>query len=1065
MNLTDQQQKEISIYLKDVSINESVYNELYDHVITDLESRPEKSIFKLSDIKQFINKEFTMLVNTPDEMRRFSLWKNIGGGIIFAIALITYWLTMEPTLSFWDCGEFILAADKIQVGHQPGAPLFLLIGKMFSLLSAGNPGKIAYWVNFSTVLASAATIAFLFWTIVNLAVRLFANEKISVHAISIFSAGTIGALSFCFSDSFWFSAVEAEVYALSSLFTALTFWAITKWERALNDRWLIFIAFMVGLSTGVHLLSLLTIPAISMIYYFRKSEAPTKFGWLKAFAVGCVIVAVVQFAVLQYFVLMAAKFDLYFVNTLGFPFGSGGIFFALLFICALTWAIRYSIKTHRYHLNLGLLCTAFLFFGFSAYAVILIRANAKTNVNLSNPDNLFSLYNYLGRTNYVPAPLIFGQTFDAKSIKNEITGTTYRKGKDKYEISGNTYKTTYDKNSLFPRMYSHTPDHISFYQRWMGMQPGETPNLIQNIGFFASWQLNVMYLRYFMWNFSGKQNDVQGYGGPENGNWITGINALDAPRLGSQKNLPESITQNAGHNVFYGLPVLLGLIGLIWLFRKNQNYGFALFALFFYTGIAIIIFLNQDPLQVRERDYAYVGSFYAFAIFIGFGFFAVSSFLKKCRLGKLHIAMAGIICLFSVPLLMAARGWDDHDRSGKTTAIEWATNYLNSCAPNAILFTNADNDTYPLWYAQEVEGIRPDVRVISVQFLSDASFLQSLKKTINKSEPLPISMANEKFADGTRDYMPYVDYGLADSVELSDLLAVLTSENKDDKVEMQDGSFYNFLPTKKLKLTINKAEVVRTGTVSAQQRDKIASVLEWNFNKSYALKSDLAIFDILVHNNWRRPVYFATSVSSDTYIGLDKYLYLEGYAYRLLPLQPDKDFVSKETQINTDVMYANMMNKFSLSGFKTAKYLDVESRRIANATWRLQNTLATALLSQGDSERAAQVMRKSLQFLPMKNYSIADTLQKIYTAKNLYDLGEYKKANSIALDTVNYIQQELSYIAGLSPGFKNAYVDNVQFGLSIISEMEQLTGKHKQQKINKEISNRLNIISDSFTMD
>ena len=1065
MRLTIEQKAEIGRHLQKVAVNKAAYHELYDHILTSLEQEPGSKTFNIAELQTFIHLEFDTLINTPAEKKRFSMLNTISGCLIFLIALFTYWRTMEPTVSFWDCGEFIAAATKIQVGHQPGAPLFLMIGKLFSLLALGNTARIAYWVNFSTVLASAGTIMFLFWTITNIAVRVFNNEKLRHRQVSILVAGAVGALAFCFSDSFWFSAVEAEVYALSTLFTAITFWAIIQWEAAMNDRWLILIAFIVGLSTGVHLLSLLTIPAVAMIYYFRKTDAPTWMGTFKAFAMGCLIVVFVQFVVLQYFILFAAKMDLLFVNSFSLPFGSGGVFFVALFLALMCWAIGYSLKKRLYHLNLSLLCVVFLFFGFGSYALILIRANAKTNINLSNPDNLFGLYGYLGRTNYVPAPLFYGQTFDAKTVENDVTGNTYRKGDKRYEISGETYKTTYDKNMLFPRVFSQDADDIAFYQSWLGLNKTETPSFIQNLQFFASWQVNVMYWRYFMWNFSGKQNDVQGYGGPENGNWITGIKPLDALRLGSQRNLPASITSNAGHNTFFAFPFLLGLAGLVWLFRKNRNYAITLLALFFYTGIAIIIFLNQDPLQVRERDYAYVGSFYAFAIFIGFGVFALAGSLKKLMPSKMSLVLASIICLMAVPLLMATQGWDDHNRSAKTTAVDWAKNYLNSCAPNAILFTNADNDTYPLWYAQEVEGIRPDIRVICMQFLKDGPFINSLKKSMNHSAPLPITMANAKYANGTRDYMPYYDYGISDSVELSDLVAIMTSENSDDKVKMQDGSYMNFLPTKKLKLTINKNAVITSGTVTAQQANNIPTSIEWTFNKSYADKGDLALFDILAHNQWKRPIYFATSVSSDTYIGLDKYLYLEGYAYRLLPLTPNPHFVSKENQVNADVMYTNIAQKFDLTGFKKATYLDPESRRIASTTWRLNNTLTASLLSNGERKKAQTIMEKSLRDLPMQNSSIADTLNKVYTIQNLYALNQTKAANALANDTAAYIQQELRYIASLSPRFKSAYMDNVEFGVGVINELTRLTSANDQTVLSNKITNDLQKMSVLFNVN
>jgi len=1062
MKISLQQQSDIRSHLLEVSVANGSFDELYDHILTALEQKPATARFDLKEVKEMINTEFASVINTPQEKKRYQLINNAGGIVMFIVALLTYWLTMEPTVSFWDCGEFIAASHKLQVGHQPGAPLFLMIGKMFSLLAMGNTAKIAYWVNFSAVLASAATIMFLFWTITAMAAKLYRKEKIINSVWSIIVAGAIGALAYTFSDTFWFSAVEAEVYALSSLFTAVTFWAILKWENQGSDRWLIFIAFTVGLSTGVHLLSLLTIPAVTLIYYFKKSATPTLAGMLKAFAAGCLIVGIVQIVIIQYFTLLAAKADLLFVNTLGLSFGSGAIFFILCCAGVITWGITYAIRTNKYNLNLSLLCLTFLLFGFSSYFMILIRADAKTNINLSNPDNPFSLYSYLARTNYGTTPLLYGNTFDAKNLENKEDGNTYRKGKTAYEVSGSNYKTTYDKNLFFPRTYSQKDHHADFYRQWLNLAEGESPSFAQNIRFFTSWQLGFMYWRYFLWNFAGRQNDIQGEGGIENGNWISGIKAIDAKRLGNQNELPQSVLTNEGHNVYYGLPLILGIIGLIWLYRKNKRDALVLITLFFFTGIAIIIYLNQDPLQVRERDYAYIGSFYAFAILIGFGVLALKDLLIRIAPAKPSLAIATILC-FTVPVLMATQGWDDHNRSQKTTTLEYARNYLNSCAPNAILFTNADNDTYPLWYAQEVEGIRTDVRVLCMQFMSDPNYINQLKKQFNKSAPLNISMAESKYVDGVRDYLPFVDYGLADSVELGDLMAVMTSDNKDDQVQMSNGSFMNFLPTKKLKISIDTEQLVKTKTITAAERSRVTPAMEWTFNKSYASKGDLAVFDILVQNNWKRPVYFATYVSQDTYMGLDKYLYLEGYAFRLLPFKTDAvEPRDKMEQTNTDVMYDRVMNHMDFASLKKSAYLDPQIRTFITGTWALNNTLARNLMTEGKIQQASQVMKKSMKDIPLRNYTITDTLGRISTIQNLYALNNVKEAGKLTKDTTDFLVQEFNYIATLDPEYQRAHLQNIREGLTALKWMEQITAGYRDDKLNKEIHTHFIKIADQF---
>jgi hypothetical protein len=996
-------------------------------------------------------------------MNRFQKINNISGLALFVIAGIVYWLTMEPTLSFWDCGEFIAASYKLQVGHQPGAPLFLMIGKLFSLLAVGNSAKIAYFMNFSSVLFSAATIMFLFWTITLLASKLYKAEKTVQDTWTIMAVGTVGALAYTFSDTFWFSAVEAEVYSLSILFTALVFWAILKWEQKSDDRWLVLIAFIVGLSIGVHLLSLLAIPAVVLVYYFKKNPKTGFWGIIKALGAAGLIWVVVQYVIIQYSVLLAAKFDLFFVNSLGLGFGSGAVFFLLLLTGLIAYGIYYSIRHKKYNLNLGLVCLTFIFFGFSSYFLIIIRANAKPSLNLSNPDNAYSLFNYLGRTNYGQTPLLYGQTFDAQRLRFDETSIIYRKGDKKYEATGKDVDVVYDKNMLLPRVYSDKPHHVAFYKQWLNLADGETPSFTKNLNFLFSYQMGFMYWRYFMWNFAGKQNDFQGQGSQSEGNWLTGVKPLDELRLDKQSKLPLSITSNEGYNRFFALPLIIGLAGLLFLYRRNRNDLIVITTLFFFTGLAIILYLNQDPLQVRERDYAYVGSFYAFAIFIGFGVLAIKEFLSRYSTPKLSLAVASVLCFLGAPAIMGVQGWDDHDRSGKTTALEWASNYLNSCAPNAILFTNADNDTFPLWYAQEVEGIRTDVRVVNYQYLSDDAYINQMKKQLAKSSPLPIAMTEDKYLKGKRDYMPFVDSDITDSVELKDLLGVLTSDDKRDQVEMSGGEFSNFLPAKHLKMQINADQVVKTGTVLAKDKGKITSQMEWVFDKNFAGKADLAILDIVANNNWKRPIYFGTQISDDTYVGLEKYLYLEGYAHRLLPLERDTaDHRNKMEVTNSDVMYTNVMTKFQLKGFKAAHYLDLESRRIAQGTWQFNNTLATNLVMEGKTAKANDILVKSIRELPMRNYSIDDTVGKLQTIENLYLTNNIAAANKLVNETTSYLDQEIKYIISLNPKRYEAYGNDVQRGFYVLDRMYKVSTLHKQGELSKMLKGKIEELQSPF---
>ncbi len=997
-------------------------------------------------------------------MNQYKKINNTVGLLLFATALLVYSLTLEPTLSFWDCGEFITAADKLQVGHQPGAPLFLMIGKVFSILAAGNTAKIAYWMNFSSALFSATTILFLFWTITALASKLYQKQRSLTDTLTIVATGAVGALAFTFSDTFWFSAVEAEVYSLSMLFTAIVFWTILKWESSGEDRWLLLIAFTVGLSIGVHLLSLLAIPAIVLVYYFKKTPKASPLGIGKAILASGIIWAAVQFVIVKYFVLFAAKMDILFVNSFGLNFGYGAACFMILLCIAIGYGIIYSIKQHKYQLNLGLLCLSFVILGFSSYFMIIIRANAKPSLNLSNPDNAYSLYNYLGRVNYGQTPFLYGQTFDAKRKDVKETGTEYRRGKEKYEVSGKSMEMIYDKNMIFPRVYSDKPHHVNFYRNWLGMGENESPSFAQNLKFFSSYQMGFMYWRYFLWNFAGRQNDVQGQGSNNEGNWLSGIKQIDAIRLGNQSKLPESITGNEGYNRFYFLPMLLGIAGLIFLYQRNKKDTLVVITLFLSTGLAIIIYLNQDPLQVRERDYAYVGSFYAFAIFIGLGVLAMKAMLMRFNAPKLALALAALTGLIIAPGIMGFEGWNDHDRSGKTTALEWASNYLNSCAANAILFTNADNDTFPLWYAQEVEGIRTDVRVVNLQYLSDDSYINQMKQQLHKSAPLPISMKEDSYVKGLRDYMYYVDYGFTDSVELKDLLEVLTSDNKADQIELSEGVYDNYLPTKKLKLTIDANQLVKTNTIKKADKYRLADKMEWTYNKNYVLKSDLALFDILVSNNWERPIYFATSVSEDTYIGLDKYLYMEGYAYHLLPfkINPDEQRDKRE-RTNSDEMYNNIMQKFDFKGFKTARYLDPESRRIVEGSWQMNNTLAGNLISEGKNGKAHDILIKSIKELPLRNYSINDTANKFLIIQKLYQLNDLANANTLTSQTISYMDQELNYIGSLDVPAQNAYGHDIQMSLYILNELDKMTADKKQFALNQQIKEQFQRLADRFT--
>ncbi len=978
---------------------------------------------------------------------------NLLGWLTFLIASLTYILTLEPSGSYWDCGEFISAAYKLQVVHQPGAPLFLMIGKLFSLLSAGDVTKVAYWVNISSALSSGATILFLFWTITALAKKILVKRDEVVNTatlIQIMGAGLVGALAYAFSDTFWFSAVEAEVYAMSSLATAIVFWAILKWDAHADepyaDRWLIFIAYIMGLSIGIHLLNLLVIPAIALVYYFRRTAKATNKGVLTALLVGIFILGIIQYGIIQYLVKFAAYFDLFFVNTLGLGFGSGVIFFLLLLVAGLVYGINYSIKKHKVILNLALICTVFILLGYSSFAMIIIRAKANTTLNNSDPENVFSFLGYLNREQYGDRPLLYGQYFDSKPIDQKEGSNIYRKGENKYEIIGKKPEYVYDRNTLLPRMYSDDAQHVGFYRDWMGMSAEEQPTFTQNLGFLGSYQIGFMYMRYFLWNFVGRQNDDQGNGDYTRGNFITGIPFIDNLRLGDQSNLPPSIKENKGHNKLYMLPLILGIIGAFWHFKRQQKDAGIVALLFFFTGLAIVLYLNQNPLQPRERDYAYAGSFYAFTIWIGLAVPAIASWLKKINPQTAGIA-ATVIGLLACPVLMASQNWDDHDRSEKTTARDLAKNYLNSCAPNAILFTYGDNDTYPLWYVQEVENFRPDVRIVNLSLFDTDWNINQLRLPFNSSQPLPMSLKKEQYVSGVRDILFYQDYNLEGFQEVKDVMEFITSDNPDAKVQYTSGKMENFLPTKNLKLTINPDEVIATKTISTAERNKIVPAMEWKLNGNYLTKGQLAMLDILQTNRWKRPIYFSFTVPNSQFLGLDNYLFNEGFAMRLVPAtrtQFPETALGRTDDVNTTEMYNNMMNKFVWGNMKNANYLDIESAKMAMLSLNKFTELAKNLMMEGKKEQARKALVKAFEVLPI--YTTFDTnfaLSKYEMIELLYQTGMKKEASNLLKQTADVLVKELNYQSDVTKTKENVGANDIRLSLFVYNELGRISSEYK----------------------
>lgn len=1025
---------------------------------------------------------------------------NLFGWLAFIIASLTYILTLEPSASFWDCGEFIACIYRLQVAHQPGAPLFTMIGKVFSLLSFGDVHKVAYWTNVASAVASGATILFLFWSITALAKKILIKkcEEISTASlVMIIGAGLVGALAYTWSDTFWFSAVESEVYAQSSLCTAVVFWAILKWDAHADepgaDRWLIFIAYIMGLSIGIHLLNLLVMPAIALVIYFRRANKVTGKGTFWAFMLGCFVLGLTLWGIIQYTVKGAAYSDLFFVNTLGFGFGSGAVAFYVLLITSIVLGIYFTVKpstpiiaaaaicfilllgfsggiigliagiafvalleyvfhirTKRLLLNQVLLCTFFILLGYSSFVMIVIRAKAGTNLNNSDPEDAFTLNSYLNRDQYGETPLLYGQYFDAKQVDQSEGHNLYRRGKSKYEVAGKKVVPVYDRNTIFPRIFSQSGDDAQFYRQWLHLGQDEHPTLVHNLAFFFSWQINQMYTRYFMWNFVGRTNEMDGQNDSNSpdGNWISGVNV--------GKKLPYGTLHSKSYNRMYFLPLIIGLLGLFYHFKRQQRDAGVVAVLFFFTGLAIVLYLNQDPLQPRERDYAYAGSFYAFAIWIGLGVMAIAQFLSKKLNATTSAYVATAACLLAAPILMASQEWDDHDRSTKYTPRDMATNYLESCAPNAILFTYGDNDTYPLWYAQEVEGVRPDIRIVNLSLLGTDWYIRQMKQKMNDSEPLPITMPNDKFEQGVRDVIYFNDKGITTPIELKEVFDFMTSDNPETKVEYQSGDVENYLPTKNFKMTINADNLVKNGVITATDKDRVTPEMDWKYASNYVTKDNLAMMDILAHNNWKRPVYFAITVGSENLMGLDKYLYCEGFANRLLPFKPDTTATNGDVA-NTMKMYNNMMTKFKWGNMKNARYLDHESLTMFYPIIMKQFiSLNDHLIQEGHPDLAKNVLKKYDEVMPNLYPYTEVAARKYYLVDDAYKVNEMQLGNKWATEVDDYLVDILSYNADqLQSNGDGVSARDAQLCMSILNGLVSLTKDAHQTALTTKFEKQL----------
>lgn len=886
----------------------------------------------------------------------FKRLNDITGWIIFLIATAVYVLTVEPTASFWDCGEFIACAYKLQVPHPPGAPLFLLIGRLFSFLALGDVQKVAYWVNMISVLSSSFTVLFLFWSITLLGKRLVKTDGSFTlgQIIAILGAGAVGSLAYTFSDSFWFSAVEAEVYAISSFFTAFVVWAMLKWESIADrpgaDKWLLLIAYMVGLSIGVHLLNLVTIPALACVYYFKRHTYSPK-GLVITLAASGIILITIMNGVITGLPSVGADFEIFFVNSLGLPFGSGIIFFCLAFVAALVYGIRYSIKKQLYNLNLALISFAFIMIGDASYGLILIRSNANPPIDENNPENILSFVSYLKREQYGDRPLAYGPYYTAELTEQNQGAAIYTRKGDKYVVYDHKIINKFDPKhqTLFPRMYSKQGNHIEAYQRWLNIPSGKKPTMKDNLKFFFTYQVGHMYLRYFFWNFAGRESDVQ------DADWLRPWDSI--------KGLPDSLAKNKARNQFFMLPLILGILGLFFQFGRDKNGTLIVAMLWFLTGIAMIMYLNQPPVEPRERDYIFAGSTYAFAFWIGFGVLALADFIQ--RLIKNDVLRYGISTLacMAVPGIMAAEGWDDHTRADRWHSVDSAKNLLNSCAKGAVLFTGGDNDTFPLWYAQEVEGYRTDVRVCNLSLLNTDWYIDQMKRQAYDSDPLPISLEFDNFIQGKNDYIPFVEKPqLKGGMDLVQYIKLVKADSPALLVPLQNGGTISTLPTNILTLDVDTAKVASLNIVAPKRKQFVVSKMVWDIGKKPLEKKDLIMLDMIANNNWQRPIYFSTTLGNDNYLNLRDYMQMEGLAYRLLPAKVPG---ANDGYVDTDIMYERMMKGYFWRNLDNPSiYYDENQRRFPLNLRSSFYRLAEEFVMEGKNDKAKEVIHFCLAKLP-----------------------------------------------------------------------------------------------------
>ncbi len=1050
----------------------------------------------------------------------FNKWNTIIGWFAFAVALITYTLTVEPTMSFWDCGEYIATAAKLEVGHPPGAPLFQMIGAFFAMFAPDNT-KIALMVNMTSVFSSAFTILFMFWSSTMILKKLISrfSEINKNNAIVILGSSLVGALAYTFSDSFWFNAVEAEVYAMASLFIALLFWLGLRWEQDMNtargDKWLLIISLVIGLSFGVHFMALLTIPAIGFLYYFKNYKEVT----LKNFIVANVVVIAILLFIFKLLLPLTMAFfgktEVFMVNDLGLPFDSGTLFVAILFIAFFYFSLKYTKQKGMIFYNTIILCILFILIGFSTWMMLPIRANANTVINENKPSDAAEVLAYYNREQYGVNPLFYGpqytETFAGLDKDNPYLDKAPNYERDyktgKYVIVNNfkNAEQNSDDNhkTILPRMwssehienymnFSNPPEfkinpnyaydddlakygidanqlteeeynkaiaqlrnevektvtefrqayaqkqidnegYVSFLKSYGNYLIVEKPTTIDNFSFMFEFQFGYMYWRYLMWNFVGRQSDVQGKYDNLNGNWISGIKFMDSLHLGSQDNLPSDVLNNKGRNTYYFLPFILGLIGLMYHANKDLKSFYVLLALFLFTGIALKIYLNERPFEPRERDYALVGSFYVFAIWIGFGVYALYESAQKYLAPKIAGPIIIAVSLLAAPVLMASQNWDDHDRSNRYTAVALAKAYLNSCDPNAILFTIGDNDTFPLWYAQEIEKVRTDVKIVNTSLFMTDWYIDQMKTKTYQSDPLPISFTHDQYVGDKLDYVAYIQK-IETRWDIKDFITFI--KNPKSTVEMQNGQTIHFYPTNKIRIPIDKNTIIKNKVVAAKYNDSIVPYIDIDIKGNALYKNRLMMLDIIANNNWKRPIYFSNGAfDPEDYLWMKDYLQLEGMAYKLVPIKtalPKDGSPLDMGMIDADRLYDKVMKMDWGNSESLTIYHDPETRKNSINYRSYLARLMNQLIAEGQKEKAKNIIELAMFKMPLEKfdyYSLVDPF-----AKGYYDIGEKAKAQDLLKKLIVKYKENLDYYSKLEPS------EQTTIAIEIITDLERYRG-------------------------